>query len=1229
MANYTSNIVSSGTTWALGSGDTANYTSVYGTYALSNGATDNVATVYSGGVEIVSSGAVAINATVSGGALNIYSAALVNGVNLKEGGWAGVSSGGTVSNASVSSGAVLHVYDGATASTVSVFSAGRLNVRTGATAQNVQMSAGAIVGQFTQNAGSGSVSLISGTQVLGTASGLSGSGKLNIGQGGILNSAAIASGSINISSGGQAAQVRVSDDGTLAVLSGGQAVGITVENGADLAVNDGGFASDITVQQGGEVALFMHTGAGSAYIQKMSGGQAVGAVSSLDYDGALYAGSGAVLSSVTVNSGVMVLNSGAAASEIAAKNSGSIVISSGATATTVQVLSNGSLNFAEDAVATDVTVKTGGTVRNFTQVGGSDARIEKLTGGVITGSASKLDFTGSADVGKGGRILGAAVEDSGVMNVSSGGYVSGGSVLSGGLLSAGSATQVFGVSVLSGGRIEMEDGAVLQGIVQQSGGNVNVTVEEGGLAQVAGSNELGTFQLSGGTATNFVVYENGSMVVSSGASASGILIRSGGVMSASLATDVTGSSVDMGMKFSISNGVRSGLNTLSNFVLMVESGYQINGQVLRYGGGQQVSFGGAVDSTTVSSGGMLEVSFGATATNVIMKDGGRIGLDVFGSGAETLVSGTYVDSGSRTFSLVSGVASGFDLTSGSWMEVHSGGQASKTKVENGGELVISSGGRALSIVQSNGAAIRTSVYGGDKVTLVSGSRADGKSFKLSSGNASSFLLENGGMLRVFSNGAASDTIVREDGSLIVEFGGEAGRTSVSSGGIFVANSSSIVSDVTIASGADVVFHNGVKLSGNVVIGGKTVVAGELSASTATVDLYIADQTPQDYVLVDNLNAFNDADFRITISTDQAKGTYKLADGASGFSQSIIIRNTAGATQTITVGNTVVLGDLACTLKLAGTQLSLSVSSSTPTKPNAFDLNADGRADVVMTVDQPGHGADGATGAWLIQPDQTPAWGDLSQRNSGWEIFGMGRTSAGKETADVYVRSTDNVIGAWTTDPSGKVSGWETVGSFNDQTEIVGLGDFNGNGQSDLLLRNKNGAVGCYFTGGEKTGWNYFQSLGDEWKLAAVGDLNGDGRDDVVLKHDAGFAGSWLTQADGTMEWANLDTLPDGFEIVGAGDFNGDGISDVLLRTGNYYGAWLVQDGSVSSWMGLGDLGSVTVEQIADFNNDGIDDLRIRTAAGDLGTQLICGEDNLEWHYYGSVGDEWSTSLASL
>ena len=310
-------------------------------------------------------------------------------------------------------------------------------------------------------------------------------------------------------------------------------------------------------------------------------------------------------------------------------------------------------------------------------------------------------------------------------------------------------------------------------------------------------------------------------------------------------------------------------------------------------------------------------------------------------------------------------------------------------------------------------------------------------------------------------------------------------------------------------------------------------------------------------------------------------------------------------------------------------VTIASGSVASAKPAGNDLNGDGRADVVMSITESGHGAEGATGAWLIQNDQTAAWGDLSLRNPGWEIFGMGVTTAGKTTDDVYVRSSDNVIGAWVTDDSGHVAGWATVGQFDGNTRILGLGDFNGDGQSDLLLRNTNGAVGCYFTSGEKTGWNYFQSLGNEWRIAAVGDFNGDGRDDVVLSHNAGFAGTWLTQADGTMAWADLDAVSDGFVIAGAGDFDGDGVDDVLLQNGTYCGAWLAENGSAKAWFGLGDLGNVTVEQIADFDGDGKDDLRIRTAAGDIGALLVRGEGNLAWRYYGSVDKEWGTSLAAL
>jgi len=369
-------------------------------------------------------------------------------------------------------------------------------------------------------------------------------------------------------------------------------------------------------------------------------------------------------------------------------------------------------------------------------------------------------------------------------------------------------------------------------------------------------------------------------------------------------------------------------------------------------------------------------------------------------------------------------------------------------------------------------------------------------------------------------------------------------------------------------------------------------------------------------------------------SDAELGTYTLFEAAGGASYptwlsqlSITVTGTGESDIVLSGSGTTVSEYADLIVEDNALKLQIKKQAPVPAAKTAGDLNGDGRADIVMTIDQSTHPADGATGAWLIQENQTPVWGNLSQRNAGWEIFGMGWTAAGKSANDVYVRNSDNVIGAWTTDNDGVVNGWETIGSFDPDAQIVGLGDFNGNGQTDLLLRAANGAVGCYFTNGQ--GWNYFQSLGDEWKLSAIGDLNGDGRADVVLAHDAGFAGCWLTQADGTPMWAGLDTLANGFEIIGAGDFNGDGTDDVLLKNGSYYGAWLVQNGNAVGWLGIGDLGDAAVEQIADFNADGVDDLRIRTAGGDLGALLVMGEDSLDWHYYGSVGNEWNTSLAAL
>ena len=289
-----------------------------------------------------------------------------------------------------------------------------------------------------------------------------------------------------------------------------------------------------------------------------------------------------------------------------------------------------------------------------------------------------------------------------------------------------------------------------------------------------------------------------------------------------------------------------------------------------------------------------------------------------------------------------------------------------------------------------------------------------------------------------------------------------------------------------------------------------------------------------------------------------------------------------------------------------------------------DVDNNGRADLMLV------NAAGNSGAWLVKAGSTIAWQPMSDMADGFAVLDFGFTSRAKQNADVYLyNAAAGVVGAWVTGKSG-VTGWQTIGNFDPQSEVLGVGDFNGDGISDLLLRSAAGDVGC-FLGGTSTlagGWYYFQSLSPEWDIAGIGDLNGDGFDDLVLAHQAGYSGVWLIKHM-TPVWSDLGTLTSSTRIISCGDFDGDGTDDVLVAIGSIYGAWMVKDGSVVGWRDFGFING-TIEDVADYSNDGVDDIRIRTASGDIGYLAVPVNGGLPtWKWLGSVGEEWITGKTGL
>ena len=124
------------------------------------------------------------------------------------------------------------------------------------------------------------------------------------------------------------------------------------------------------------------------------------------------------------------------------------------------------------------------------------------------------------------------------------------------------------------------------------------------------------------------------------------------------------------------------------------------------------------------------------------------------------------------------------------------------------------------------------------------------------------------------------------------------------------------------------------------------------------------------------------------------------------------------------------------------------------------------------------------------------------------------------------------------------SGWANLARGLDW-RVAGIGDLNGDGLSDVLLRRLDGTWAYYPMNGRRTiaaehGWARL-TRNTDWRIAGVGDLGGDGRDGVLLRH---ADGRWLWNAmDGRhVVSAGRPGLPTDrnwrFEAIA--DLNGDG-----------------------------------------------------------------------------------------
>ncbi|MBF0458858.1 MAG: VCBS repeat-containing protein [Nitrospirae bacterium] len=184
--------------------------------------------------------------------------------------------------------------------------------------------------------------------------------------------------------------------------------------------------------------------------------------------------------------------------------------------------------------------------------------------------------------------------------------------------------------------------------------------------------------------------------------------------------------------------------------------------------------------------------------------------------------------------------------------------------------------------------------------------------------------------------------------------------------------------------------------------------------------------------------------------------------------------------------------------------------------------------------------------------------------------------------------------------------------------IVGVGDFNGDGNTDILWRDTiNGTNYVWLMNGTSysSGLALPSLTGNTWIVSGVGDFDKDGKADILWRNiSTGENVIWLMNGAAIKGYASLPTLSDRDWVVAAvADFNGDGNKDILWRhmVGGYNVLWYLNGTTYSSYAVLTQLSDVSwvVGGATDMDNDGSTDVVWRNKTSGY---------NAYWDLYGAT-----------
>lgn len=330
-------------------------------------------------------------------------------------------------------------------------------------------------------------------------------------------------------------------------------------------------------------------------------------------------------------------------------------------------------------------------------------------------------------------------------------------------------------------------------------------------------------------------------------------------------------------------------------------------------------------------------------------------------------------------------------------------------------------------------------------------------------------------------------------------------------------------------------------------------------------------------------------------------------------------------------------------------MAFTVRSILPSHPFKLDFNGDARTDFLW------RGADGTIAAWnmsadglsgrsgLFLPNPDPRGNTLTPWLGDWN---------GDGTTDVLFQNRAGAMQTWSVH-NNLVTDIHPLTNYGvNNYQIRATGDFNGDGKTDLLwfvppAPVAGAADGVWVTASAEDrpipplGLGRIAPFSIDFQLVGVGDFDGDGRDGILFRGTGNATvGTFLIQEPVTVapRDSQMPTRPITFAdpgtswaVLGLDDFNGDGKTDILWEHTNAAGKidgrsiWLMNGNAVVGGGMVGYPGSEwSMVGTGDYDNDGKADLMWRHAPTGTITEWLMDGANVKGFgaAFANPGDFW-------